>query len=237
MINRFCALLSAVLILPAFSLILAGCNLDQDLKEVFVSKKKSAPAEGKAAKPAAKKKSDTAAEKKPAAEKDAAGNPAVKFVTNRGEITIELDAKNAPISTQNFLNYVESGFYDGTIFHRVIKDFMVQGGGFTAEMKEKDKGTPPIKNEADNGVRNLRGTLAMARTQVVDSATSQFFINLKDNAFLDHGSRDFGYAVFGKVTDGMAVVDEIAKSPTGNKGYHDDVPVTPVIVEKAIRLR
>lgn len=162
-------------------------------------------------------------------------NPHVLLTTSLGEIEIELAADKAPISTKNFLAYVESGFYDGTQFHRVIPGFMVQGGGFDADMSEKDT-QAPIKNEADNGLRNERGTLAMARTQVVDSATSQFFINHKDNAFLDHGGRDFGYAVFGKVVRGMEVVDKIAQVPTGNRGMHQNVPRQPVLIVSAKKL-
>lgn len=164
-----------------------------------------------------------------------ATNPVVLMQTNKGNITIELDAENAPISAENFLNYVRDGFYGGTIFHRVIPGFMIQGGGFTADMKQKPtKGE--IKNEADNGLKNLRGTLAMARTQVVDSATCQFFINLTDNDFLDYkgpAPHTYGYAVFGKVTEGLEIVDEIAKVATGNLGMHQDVPKEPVIIESA----
>ncbi|KAB7623667.1 peptidyl-prolyl cis-trans isomerase [Alkalilimnicola sp. S0819] len=158
----------------------------------------------------------------------------VVFSTNHGDIKLKLYEDKAPITVQNFLQYVDEGFYDGTIFHRVIPGFVIQGGGFTAEMDQK-KTREPIKNEADNGVKNSRGTLSMARTQVVDSATSQFFINLTDNAFLDHGSRDFGYAVFAEVVEGMDVVDRIAKVPTGNQGMHSDVPRETVVVEKAYR--
>lgn len=157
----------------------------------------------------------------------------VRMQTNMGQITIELDAENAPVSTENFLNYVRDGFYEQTIFHRVIPNFMIQGGGFTAEMKQK-KTRAEIKNEADNGLSNNRGTLAMARTQVIDSATSQFFINLVDNDFLDHKSKTpngYGYAVFGKVTEGMEIVDAIAKVATGNFGHHQDVPKEAVIIE------
>ena len=162
----------------------------------------------------------------------AAENPKVLLTTSLGEIEIELDADKAPISTANFLAYVDSGYYAGTQFHRVIPGFMVQGGGFDADMQQKET-QAPIKNEADNGLHNVRGTLAMARTQVRDSATSQFFINHKDNAFLDHGSRDFGYAVFGKVVKGMDVVDKIKAVPTGSKAGHQDVPVEDVVIEKA----
>lgn len=156
------------------------------------------------------------------------------LTTSLGDITIELFDAEAPITTENFLQYVDDGFFDGTIFHRVIPGFMIQGGGFAADMKEKAN-RPPIKNEAGNGLKNKRGTLSMARTQEVNSATSQFFINLKDNAFLDHGTRDFGYAVFAKVTDGMEIVDRIASVKTGNKGMHQDVPLDPVVILSAKR--
>ncbi len=155
--------------------------------------------------------------------------------TGFGEVTIELYDAEAPITVQNFLQYVEDGFFDGTIFHRVIPDFVLQGGGFTADMKQK-KTRPPIKNEAENGLKNKRGTLSMARTQEIDSATSQFFINLKDNDFLDHGTRDFGYAVFAKVTDGMEIIDRIAQVATGNHGMHQDVPLEPVVILSAKRV-
>ncbi|HEY1772260.1 MAG TPA: peptidylprolyl isomerase [Gammaproteobacteria bacterium] len=149
--------------------------------------------------------------------------------TNLGDMTIELDTAKAPISVKNFLAYVDAGHYDGTIFHRVIPDFMVQCGGFTPDMAQK-KTNAPIKNEANNGLTNEPYTLAMARTSDVDSATSQFFINLADNVFLDHGKRDFGYAVFGKVVKGTEVVDKIAAVKTGRAGGHQDVPQTPVII-------
>jgi peptidyl-prolyl cis-trans isomerase A (cyclophilin A) len=155
--------------------------------------------------------------------------------TSLGDITIELFDAEAPVTVENFLQYVDDGFFDGTIFHRVIPGFMLQGGGFTADMKEK-KNRPPIKNEAGNGLKNERGTLSMARTQEINSATSQFFINIKDNAFLDHGARDFGYAVFAKVTDGMEIVDQIASVATGSKGMHQDVPVEPVVILSAKRV-
>lgn len=156
----------------------------------------------------------------------------ITITTNHGDIVVELFEETAPISCENFRQYVNDGFFDGTIFHRVIPNFMIQGGGFTADMSQKDT-REPIRNEADNGEKNLRGTLAMARTPVVDSATAQFFINLRDNNFLDHSERDFGYAVFGKVTAGMDVVDAIAAVPTGNSGGHSDVPVDPVTIESA----
>ncbi|WP_051184764.1 peptidylprolyl isomerase [Desulfatiglans anilini] len=156
----------------------------------------------------------------------------VVLKTSLGDIQIELFPEQAPISVQNFLTYVKTGFYNGTIFHRVIPGFMIQGGGMTPKMQEKPA-RPPIKNEADNGLKNTRGTLAMARTQIKDSATAQFFINLVDNDFLDHGERDFGYAVFGKVVEGMDVVDKIAAVPTGSSGMHQDVPLKPVLIESA----
>jgi peptidyl-prolyl cis-trans isomerase A (cyclophilin A) len=165
----------------------------------------------------------------------AAENPKVLLTTSLGEIEIELAADKVPISVENFLGYVDSGYYAGTQFHRVIPGFMVQGGGFDAELQQKQT-RAPIKNEADNGLHNVRGTLAMARTQVRDSATSQFFINHKDNAFLDHGSRDFGYAVFGKVVRGMEVVDQIAQVPTGNRAGQQNVPNKPVLILEAKRL-
>ncbi len=154
----------------------------------------------------------------------------VVLTTSLGDITIALDAEKAPISVKNFLDYVDAHFYDGTIFHRVIKSFMVQGGGFSPDMTQKTT-QAPIRNEADNGLKNVRGTLAMARTQVKDSATAQFFINLVDNTFLDHGSRDFGYAVFGTVVQGMDVVDRIAEVKTAR----GDLPVEQVLILKAQR--
>ena len=154
--------------------------------------------------------------------------------TSMGTITVELDDAKAPITVKNFIDYTQAGHYDGTIFHRVIDGFMIQGGGFTKDMNQKET-RAPIKNEAANGLKNARGTLAMARTMVVDSATSQFFINLVDNDFLDYRGPDprmFGYAVFGKVTDGMEVVDRIAKVKTGFAGPHQNVPEEPVIIRK-----
>jgi peptidyl-prolyl cis-trans isomerase A (cyclophilin A) len=162
-------------------------------------------------------------------------HPHVQLDTSFGKIEIELDAVKAPISTANFLAYVDKGFYNETIFHRVIPGFMVQGGGFNRNMTEKPNGAP-IKNEADNGLHNVRGTLAMARTSDVNSATSQFFINHKDNDFLDHGGRDFGYAVFGKVVNGMDVVDQIANVRTATQSGQQNVPVDPVLIKSAKRL-
>ena len=154
--------------------------------------------------------------------------------TDLGTIELELDEKKAPVTVKNFVDYAKSGHYNDTIFHRVIDGFMIQGGGFTADMDQKPT-KAPIRNEAMNGLKNARGTIAMARTMVVDSATSQFFINLVDNGFLDFRNptpQGFGYAVFGKVTKGMEVVDKIAKVPTGNRGMHQDVPVKPVVIKK-----
>ena len=165
----------------------------------------------------------------------AAENPHVLLNTSMGEIEIELEAEKAPVSVKNFLEYVESGYYDGTVFHRVIPGFMIQGGGFNEGLSQK-KTRAPIKNEADNGLHNVRGTLAMARTQNVDSATSQFFINHRDNDFLDHGTRDFGYAVFAKVVRGIDVVDQIAQVPTGNRSMMQNVPLTPVKIVSAKKL-
>jgi len=155
----------------------------------------------------------------------------VLISTNHGDITVDLEADRSPVTVENFLHYIEQGFYDDTIFHRVIPGFMIQGGGMTKDMAEK-KTSPPIKNEANNNLLNMRGTLAMARTQEKDSATSQFFINLSDNHFLDHGSRDFGYAVFARVTEGMEVVDKIAGVETGRRGFHENVPREPVTINK-----
>ena len=159
----------------------------------------------------------------------------VKLTTNFGEITLELNAEKAPITVANFLQYVESGFYDGVIFHRVIDGFMVQGGGFDANMKQKTT-KDEIKNEADNGLANDKYTVAMARTSVPDSASSQFFINVGDNAFLNHTAKNasgWGYCVFGKVIAGMDVVDKIRAVKTTSKAGHQDVPAEPVIIEKA----
>jgi cyclophilin family peptidyl-prolyl cis-trans isomerase len=153
----------------------------------------------------------------------------ITIKTSHGDIAVELFDETAPISAENFRQYVRDGHFDNTIFHRVIPNFMIQGGGMDADMRSKATRTP-IKNEAANGESNLRGTLAMARTGVVDSATSQFFINLRDNDFLNHGDRDFGYAVFGRVTDGMDVVDTIARVATGNVRGHQDVPLDAVTI-------
>lgn len=163
-----------------------------------------------------------------------AGCVVTTIETSLGSIELELDAAKAPVSVSNFVAYAKAGHYDETIFHRVIDGFMIQGGGFTSDMVQK-KTNDPIRNEAANGLKNVRGTIAMARTMVVDSATCQFFINLQDNAFLDFRSPDpqgFGYAVFGHVTKGMDVVDKIAKVKTGNRFPHQNVPVEPVVIKK-----
>jgi len=156
--------------------------------------------------------------------------------TTFGEITLELDSEKAPKTVANFLSYARDGFYDGTIFHRVIDNFMIQGGGFDADMRQKDNGVP-IENEADNGLKNDYGTIAMARTNDPHSATSQFFINVKDNDFLNHSGKNtqgWGYAVFGKVTGGSEVLDRIRGVPTGHSRGHQDVPLEPVIIETII---
>ena len=169
--------------------------------------------------------SDSPAEKKA---------PRVEIKTNHGTIVVELPSEAAPKTVENFLSYVKDGFYDGTIFHRVIKGFMLQGGGFTPDMKQKPTKSP-VPNEADNGLKNDRGTIAMARTMDPDSATAQFFINTVDNEFLNHQSkttRGWGYCVFGKVVEGLDVVDAIEGQKTTSKAGHQDVPVEPVVIEK-----
>jgi cyclophilin family peptidyl-prolyl cis-trans isomerase len=161
-----------------------------------------------------------------------AANPVVAMKTTGGTVTIELDIDKAPKTVENFLAYVDAGFYDNTLFHRVIKGFMIQGGGFTKGMKQKET-RPPIENEANNGLKNNRGTIAMARTSLPHSATSQFFVNLVDNNFLNHtaeNARGWGYCVFGRVTAGMDVVDTIANVPTGTRFGHGDVPLEDVTI-------
>ncbi|MDO4895641.1 MULTISPECIES: peptidylprolyl isomerase [Moraxella] len=161
--------------------------------------------------------------------------PIVQLETTAGNIVLELNSEKAPLTVANFIDYVESGHYDGTIFHRVIDGFMIQGGGMTADMSEKNTGTP-IKNEADNGLANKTGTIAMARTSDPHSATAQFFINVKDNDFLNYSSptpQGWGYAVFGQVIEGMDVVNQIKGVPTGRFGYHADVPTTPIVINTA----
>ena len=161
--------------------------------------------------------------------------PMIKLTTSSGDITIELNVEKAPETVKNFISYVESGYFDGLIFHRVIPGFMIQGGGFSPDMQQKSPGDP-IQNEADNGLKNTMGTIAMARTGDPHSATAQFFINLADNDFLNHtgkNSQGWGYAVFGEVTEGIDVVQSIGKVPTGNNGGHGDVPLEPVIIQSA----
>lgn len=161
--------------------------------------------------------------------------PQVVLETNKGNIIISLNPEKAPITVENFLSYVKSGHYNGLIFHRVIPDFMIQGGGYDMAMRERPT-RPPIKNEANNGLKNVRGTIAMARTNEIHSATAQFFINLVDNDFLDYKNdtpQGYGYAVFGEVVSGMDVVDAIAKIPTRRLGVHEDVPQIPVLIKKA----
>jgi peptidyl-prolyl cis-trans isomerase A (cyclophilin A) len=172
-----------------------------------------------------------------AAAGEAGKNPVVLMETTMGNVKIELFQKEAPISVKNFLDYTASGFYDNTVFHRVIPNFMIQGGGFTTDIKQKPT-KAPIKNEAANGLKNDRGTVAMARTMIVDSATGQFFINVANNSFLNHRDttqQGFGYAVFGKVIEGMDVVDKIAATKTGMQKGFQDVPTTPMVI-KSIKL-
>jgi len=156
----------------------------------------------------------------------------VEFKTSLGDFTVELFAKEAPQTVENFSRYVADGFFDGTVFHRIVPGFVIQGGGLTADMRPKPT-RKPVQNEADNGLKNKRGTLSMARTNEIHSATSQFFVNLKDNDFLDHKPGQFGYAVFGRVTKGMDVIDKIAAVSTGRRKGHDDVPVEDVVIVSA----
>jgi peptidyl-prolyl cis-trans isomerase A (cyclophilin A) len=159
----------------------------------------------------------------------------VRFETTQGGFTIELYAEDAPLSVANFLRYVDDGFFDGTIFHRIVPGFVIQGGGLTPDFSQK-KTHPPVRNEAANGVRNQRGTLSMARTDDIHSATSQFFVNLADNDFLDHRPGQHGYAVFGHVTDGMDVIDRIAATPTGRRKGFTDAPLEDIVISSARRL-
>jgi len=158
----------------------------------------------------------------------------VRFETSHGSFTIELFPKEAPLTVENFLRYVDDGFFDGTIFHRIVPEFVIQGGGLTTDFSDKET-RDPIKNEAKNGLKNTRGSLSMARTSDINSATSQFFVNLSDNEFLDHGPRDFGYAVFGRVTEGMEVIDKIAKVKTGRRKGYQDAPMEDVTIVSARR--
>jgi cyclophilin family peptidyl-prolyl cis-trans isomerase len=200
------SLLSTTLFIGALLLGISGCGASEPGKQTV----STAPAAGQPA------------------------NPRVLIETSKGNITVELFPAQAPQSSGNFLNYVNTGFYDGLVFHRVIPNFMIQAGGMTPDMEEKPKNAP-IRNEADNGLKNLRGTLAMARTGEPHSASSQFFINVADNAFLNHRGKSFegwGYAVFGQVVDGMDVVDAIAAVPRGNRGPYGDVPIEPVVMKR-----
>lgn len=169
----------------------------------------------------------------------AAVNPRVALVTSKGRIVIELFPQKAPATVKNFLAYVDAGFYDGTVFHRVIPKFMIQGGGLTADMQKKPT-EKPVSNEADNTLKNTRGSVSMARTGDPHSATSQFFINTADNDFLDYREKTpqgWGYAVFGRVTEGMTIVDAISGVKTGNYGMYRDVPIEPIVIEKAQRVK
>jgi peptidyl-prolyl cis-trans isomerase A (cyclophilin A) len=159
----------------------------------------------------------------------------IRFETSHGAFTVELFPKEAPVTVENFLKYVDDGFFDGTIFHRIVSGFVIQGGGLTADFANK-KTRAPIRNEAKNGLKNTRGSLSMARTSDISSATSQFFVNLSDNGFLDHGPRDYGYAVFGRVTDGMEVIDKIARLGTGTRKGYQDAPLEDVVIVSARRL-
>ncbi len=159
----------------------------------------------------------------------------IRFETSHGGFSVELFPEEAPVTVENFLAYVEEGFFDGTIFHRIVPGFVIQGGGLDKEFQNKQT-RAPIRNEAKNGLKNTRGTLSMARTSVVDSATSQFFVNLADNAFLDHSARDFGYAVFGRVTEGMDVIDKIAGVATGRRKGYQDAPMEDVVIMSARRV-
>jgi cyclophilin family peptidyl-prolyl cis-trans isomerase len=159
----------------------------------------------------------------------------IRFETTHGPFTVELFEEEAPLSAANFLRYVDDGFFDGCIFHRIVPGFVIQGGGLTKEFASK-KTRPAIANEAKNGLKNSRGSLSMARTSDINSATSQFFVNLSDNAFLDHGPRDYGYAVFGRVTEGMDVIDKIAGVRTGTRKGYQDAPLEDVVILSARRL-
>jgi len=208
----------------SFFFLIAGCNASEPKKMEEVK--------------AAVKETVAVTSEQPTDIKDSGdkmSNPKVKLETSKGVMMIELDAEKAPLSAANFIEYVEDGFFDGLIFHRVIPNFMVQGGGMNPDMSQKAN-KAPIQNEANNGLKNDRGTLAMARTNDPHSATSQFFVNLKDNDFLNHTSESpagWGYAVFGKVVDGLDTIDEIAKVQTGNVKGHGDVPTEAVTIIKA----
>jgi len=159
----------------------------------------------------------------------------IRFETSHGPFTVELFPKEAPATVENFLRYVDERFFDGTVFHRIVPGFVLQGGGLTADFRSKQT-RAPIKNEAKNALKNTRGTLSMARTSEINSATSQFFVNLSDNDFLDHGPRDYGYAVFGRVTEGMDVIDKIARVSTGKRSGYQDAPLEDVVIVSARRV-
>ena len=159
----------------------------------------------------------------------------IRFETSHGPFTVELFQKEAPVTVENFLRYVDDGFFDGTIFHRIVPGFVIQGGGLTSDFSNK-KTREPIANEAKNGLKNTRGSLSMARTSDISSATSQFFVNLTDNGFLDHSARDYGYAVFGRVTEGMDVIDKIAAVSTGRRKGYTDAPLEDVVILSARRI-
>lgn len=214
-----------VLCIYALAFVLMTWSFSARAEDVKPAAKKSA-----AAKSADKKSVDIGLTTKASTTKPSDANPTVVITTNLGKIVVKLNSDKAPLSTENFMKYVDKKQYDGTIFHRVIKDFMVQGGGFTADMKEKET-LSPIKNEANNGLSNKRGTISMARTNDVNSATAQFFINTVDNERLDYKSdASYGYAVFGEVTEGLAVVDKIREVKTTTKSGMEDVPVEPVTI-------
>ncbi len=216
-----------VILLFSFFFLISGCNATESVTEKAAKQNVNTKVKEQSTK-------TTPVETKKSGEK-MSSNPKIKLETSKGTIVLELDAEKAPKSSENFVNYVNDGFYDGLIFHRVIPNFMIQGGGMNPDMSEKGNKTP-IQNEANNGLKNDRGTIAMARTNDPHSATSQFFINLKDNDFLNHTSESpagWGYAVFGKVVEGLDVVDDIATVKTGNHGHHGDVPLEPVTIIKA----
>jgi cyclophilin family peptidyl-prolyl cis-trans isomerase len=233
--TKACIKKAAWIYVAAFLLLAFSFHAEAQTPE---AKPSEAPvAEAKATKKAEKKSKSKGKAETDKKKKEEGKMTTVVMETSMGTMEIELNGEKAPISTKNFLKYVDDKFYDGLIFHRVIKNFMVQGGGFTEGMEQK-KTHEQIKNEAGNGLKNEKYTLAMARTNVVDSATAQFFINVVDNDFLDHKDetpRGFGYAVFGKVTSGMDVVDKIKAVPTGFKSGMDDVPTTPVFIKSVKR--
>jgi len=220
-----------LIIVFSFFFLITGCNANEHKKTEEMAKE--------AVKETTSSATMEVAEEKTVNTKDSGekmSNPIIKLETSKGTMMIELDAEKAPNSSANFVEYVKDGFYDGVIFHRVIPNFMVQGGGMNPDMSEKGNKKAPIKNEANNGLKNDRGTIAMARTNDPHSASSQFFINLKDNDFLNHTSESpagWGYAVFGKVTEGLETIDEIAKVQTGNVGGHGDVPTEAITIIKA----